>query len=530
MNFWLKHKLLFFEFFEVLLGLAIVPWIFDGYRLVREAFATIRYPFPTCTTELVVLDGIQKVAHHESLFPPLSELPFSIHVYNTLNYLPGGLAGNLWSLSIDQMLTISRIVPLLCGLGLLVVCAAYAWTLSRNWLLTGFTALAILAYHSATLTDFFRNRPETPGLFFSFLGFFLVAVDSKYRPKVWPYLSALCFAIAFGFKQVFISAPLAVGLYLVMDKSQRSALFAFCLTYLNLILIGTLTSFYWLGSGYFQHTYLSMSTNPFDFLKALQFFWPTLYSKYWGFSLLVGFLFAVLDSVRTGMKAGPSKKIEPIWYYFLICLILTLIFSSKTGADFNYFGELSVLIIMGLVVSLARRMSVRDPLALFLVAPMLVSIWWGIYQYGSSWNQICLNRADPTPNCFSDQPPFGDRTKAVERYRAYPKNTLILDSEIGIRSGHTSVNDWFLLSLLFDNHFLKFDHLREAVDSRYYQTIVFNMDDANDWTKKLLVQAYRDGYRPTPLGLPGLMELQLKIPIHPSDRLNQSIGNSPKRE
>ena len=65
------------------LAVALGPWFFDVFRVLWQGLGSIRHPFPTCITELWILDGVRALAEGRTLFPPARELPFSLHVYNT---------------------------------------------------------------------------------------------------------------------------------------------------------------------------------------------------------------------------------------------------------------------------------------------------------------------------------------------------------------------------------------------------------------------------------------------------------------
>ncbi len=452
--------------------LVIAPWAHDGWTALRQGFLALAHPFPTCMTELSILDGARAVAQGSALFPPVRDLPFSIHVYNVLNYLPAGLVGRAANLSIDQLMIATRVVPYVSALGLLLLVVWYVRSLGGGALVAALGVSMVLFHHSSTLPDFFRNRPETPGLFFSTLGFILCLA----RPKHWTVFAALAFTAAFGFKQTFLSAPAAAVINLVVARQPVARLVS---TSLLTVVLFTLCCGLAFGSGYFEHTYLAMADNPHDLVHGLTLFFPVLLERHWG--LLVVSVAIAVAAVRR----------EAIVVWLVVCLAWTVAIEGKVGADLNYHSELSFVMILVVVTALARLR--ERVLALAVLSPLIVGTWLAIARHGAGWNEVCFNRISPTPHCYRETPPFGDRRIYVERYRSR-KDALILDPEIGVRSGAPAVNDWFLLDLLFRSGFLDFRRLEDELASRRPSLLVVHRETSNGWTLRLLRTAAAAGY------------------------------------
>jgi hypothetical protein len=455
--------------------LLIIPWTYDGWTVLRQGLLAVRRPFITCVTELSIIDGARVLAQGGPLFPPLRDLPFSIHVYNVLNYLPAGLAGRLAGLSIDELMIATRVVPYLSALGVLVVVAWYARLVGGDWWVAALGVTMVLFFHSSTLPDFFRNRPETPGLLFSALGFVLCLA----RPRNWTVLAALSFTAAFGFKQSFLAAPAAAVIHLLIERRNPIRLVATSLAVVALFTLACRLAF---GPGYFEHTYLTMADNSHDFVRGLRLM-RILLVNHWG--LLVVSAIAAAVVVRR----------DAIFVWLLVCLAWTFAIQGKDGADVNYYAELSLVMVLVVITALAR---LRDrPWVVPVVAPLFATTWIAIARDGPGWNEVCFNRTFPTPRCYTAEAPFPSRDAYIERYRGRT-DALILDPEIGIRAGVPSVNDWYLLDRLFKSGFLSFQRLEDEIRSARPKMVVYHRGtpDIFDWRDRIQRALTAAGYVP----------------------------------
>jgi hypothetical protein len=173
---------------RMLILLLIVPWCFDATRVYWQGVETAATPVATCLTEMHILHGIQQVAEGNDLYPTIDGLPLTFHYYNPLTYLPTGLAGQWLGLDFDGLLVASRILPLLASLGIAALVGGYIWSRCRDWWLVALAVLMLFFFHSTTLTDFFRNRPETPGLLLTLGGWIVAQLwpRSASSKRLWP--------------------------------------------------------------------------------------------------------------------------------------------------------------------------------------------------------------------------------------------------------------------------------------------------------------------------------------------------------
>ena len=287
-------------------------------------------------TELSILDGARCVSEGEPLYPALGGLPFVVHLDNPLTYLGAGLAGLGAGLDLDGLFVAGKLISFGSAIGILAVLAGHLRIRSGDWRMAWLVVALVVGYHSfQPLTDFFRNRPETPGILFSLAGWWGAAPAPG-----WPILAAACFGVAFGFKQSFVSAPLAVALQLALEKDVRSLarLASATAAFGALVVLGSLA---FLGRGYLGHTVFGRRrTRPTSS--------GTLPSSMGSSPASTGGSCSPLCSCRwPGWSAATGKTRWPSTWG--VCALWTTLIHSKAGADTNYHGELSVLMVTALV-------------------------------------------------------------------------------------------------------------------------------------------------------------------------------------
>jgi hypothetical protein len=353
--------------------LLIAPWSVDAVRVVHQGFETAVTPVPTCLTEMHIVHGMQQVARGEALYPVVDGLPFTYHLYNPLTYLPAGWAAGWLDLDVDRLLVAGRVLPFCSMFGLLLALAYYVRRQTGDWWAAALCVLMVMFYHSTTLTDFFRNRPETPGLLLTLAGWMVVQL----RPRQWPFLAAVLFVAAVAFKPIFLAAPLACGLQLLLQRDHKSLsqLTATCLL-LGAALVAT--SYYCLGQGYLQHTVWAMRACPLNPLAASREFFPVLIHGHWGMLFPAALIAA-------GWLAAKRHE-RNLLLYLIVCLLLTSIAHGKQGADLNYHGELSLLMVLTVVTALWHMFRATTVLAWAPLLLLLLGTWMPIFEFGPGWN------------------------------------------------------------------------------------------------------------------------------------------------
>ena len=101
--------------------------------------------------------------------------------------------------------------------GILALVGWYVWRASGSACCAALAPAMVLYFHSSTLTDFFRNRPETATILLSLAGWMI----AQSRPRGWVFLSALALVGAVAFKPTFVAAPVAVCFQLAFERRFR---------------------------------------------------------------------------------------------------------------------------------------------------------------------------------------------------------------------------------------------------------------------------------------------------------------------
>jgi hypothetical protein len=460
----------------------LVPWCPDAVRVVCQGWLRVTTAAPTCPTEMHILHGIEAVARGRELYPVVADLPYNHHFYHPLTYLPTGLAARWLTLDTNALLVASRLLPFFSMLGIVALAGWHAWRLSRARSLAALSAAMVLYYHSSTLTDFFRNRPETPGLLLALAGWMVV----QRRPTHWPYLAAALFAGAFALKQTFLAAPLACALQLLMAADSRN-LVRLVGSGLALAAGVVAGSYLWLGQGYFDHAVAAMGSIPNRPIQGLLHFAPILFAEHWGV------LPAAFATAAAGLLA--YRRERALLGYFACSLLVTLLTHGKEGAGLNYHGELSLLMVLAVSAFMCHAWTTRSWWAWCPLVLLTAGTYAAIAVHGWGWNTVSHRRTHLTPSVFE----YGRCSWAlpyVERYKPHRGAALILDDEIAIRLGEPVVYDWFALALLFENGHVPFDPLERTVAQRRYSLLVFQPDLWDAWRRRLYRTALSSGYEP----------------------------------
>ncbi len=470
-----------FALFSLLL---LAPWTLDGLHIVQQGFVTAMRPVATCGTEMHILDGVACVAEGEPLYPPIDGLPLAYHLYNPLTYLPAGWIGRWWGLDLDGLLVAGRCVSLASMVGILVLVAWYMRRVTASGWLAALAPAMVLYFHSSTLTDFFRNRPETPAILLSLAAWMI----AQFRPRGWTALCAVAVVAAMSFKPTFVAAPLAIGLQLACERQFR----ALCSVMAVSAVLGLAVvcgSYLLLGDGYFEHTVWAMMSNPMHPVDRSLALYPLLAQMHWGWLLP-----AALCSAGWLIR---RRVDSPLLIYLAVCLAVTTVAHGKVGSDLNYHGELSLLMVFTTVTAMGRMQICQSR---FVAAPLLCLVagtWSAIASYGPTWNQLSLNRSTPRPYVGSTAESIVDADEYVARYAPYRGSALILDDEISVRVGDPVVYDWYGLSLLFSSGHVRFETLENAVREQRYAVIVLGPLPTSEWSTRLRNAALASGYRLT---------------------------------
>ncbi len=458
-------------------------WAIDGSCVLWQGWQTVVTPVPSCNTEMHIADGIRSVAEGRALYPAVDGLPYVYHFYHPLTYLPAGLAGRWLNLDVDGLLIAGRILPFLSALGLVALLAWYVWRQSGDPYAAALVAGMLLFFHSSTLTDFFRNRPETPAILLSLGGWVLC----QRRPRHWIAYAALCFALAIALKQTFVAAPIACGLQLLLTRQYRPLATLTAATGI-LVLATVAAGYFWLGEGFFDHTIWAMQSNPIRPIAASARFYPILVAQHWGLLFPISIL---------SIWWLHSRKFERgLIIYLTTCLLVTTFFHGKFGADLNYHGELSTLMVLATALALTSALAARSWVGTCSLALLAAAACGPLALHGAGWNQVSYHRLLPQLHSFA--PPEANQGAAyASRYAGQRDSALILDDEIAVRLGQPVVTDWVAATIMFHTGMLDFQPLLGAIEQRKFDLIVMRRDQTDNWAQALYATAIANGYRLT---------------------------------
>ncbi len=268
-------------------------------------------------TEGMRLAEMQHLRQGVPAYAPASPDRFDAMIYGPLYYWLGARLIDPQNVSYRPM----RIVSLLALLGCVAGAGFLAFWLTRRRLAAILAALLLLSYGFVSLKGL-SVRCDMAGLALVFWGF-IVAYRNRARPAI--LYSAPLILLGLFFKQQFVAAPLAVFIFLILEKRYRNAAwFAGLLAASGAALLATFQFVVYPG----QSTMLHLVQ-----YNAIQFSWDRF-----GFGLL---LLAVIFGVPLllaleFLRRHPHRLLSA----YLGCAVLVAVASlAKEGSGTGYFLE-----------------------------------------------------------------------------------------------------------------------------------------------------------------------------------------------
>jgi hypothetical protein len=448
--------------FWIFLLLACVPiafTLYDGTRLLFVDYETNR-------PEVFNLHGAQQITRGKPLYMPFGKIPYIVHVYNQLTYLPAGLVGRIFDLDLKAIRLVGRLFCYASTLLLSVVLFLWIRRDTGNWKPAMFAALGIYFFHVLAVTEFFRLRSEPPGLLFTFAGAATFLSRGKYRL----YLSAVLFFVAFLFKQVYIAAPLSAFLYLLLARDYRNAL-RFLAAMVVMLAVFFVTMYLWTGSNYFYSTIYALAVNDNYFLHHLRGHQRYILDRLYGPILCMPIALALLWVRRESLY---------LVVYFFVCLLWTHIAAGKIGSSFNYYSELTILTLVVIARALGSRGRGQLAVVGTIITILLFQVCWTIA--GDGWQGITIQAA------------VEDNSAAIARYKSMPGRKLLIDERVAIHVGDVAGFDWYLLGHLEEKGVFDLTPLYWRIDNREYDVCVFPTRPHSVLEAQLQRRVRRAGY------------------------------------
>jgi hypothetical protein len=342
-------------------GAVLLVCLFAGWHVSAWPLR-LRYPGVVDTVEGIDLAEMQHLHQGIPIYATASPGRFDSAIYGPLFYLLGDWLIDTQNPGYFRL----RLLSLLATLGCAAGCGLLAFWIGRSWLAATLAPLMLLAYRLVTSHGIVA-RCDMVALLLFFWGFLAAYRFQSSRALL---VAVPPIVIGFYYKQHFVAAPLAVLLFLLLEKRYRLALeFAGLLAVGGLGMLALLHYVVFHGQSFLLH-FLTYNLLPLPWnrlglgmlvfgvvfgvplLVALEFLrlYPNrLLSCYLGFAVLV----AVVTVAREGSRTN----------YFLECvLVLSVLFSAllaQRGSDPTYAAGLTVL--LGVALFVGQRLGTLNP-------------------------------------------------------------------------------------------------------------------------------------------------------------------------
>jgi len=449
-------------------------WLILAVASLRSVYVLINgaqllhLPFESTKPEAFILHGIQRIAQHEPLYQPLGEMPFIVHVYNPLTYVLPGLAGRMFDLDSPHMLLVGRYISYLSTLILGVLLAVWVKRTTGDWKSALLAGLGIFYFHAVALTDFFRCRPESPGLLFTFSGVIMLLSAWRWRAPA----SAVLFFLAFLYKQSFIAAPISAAAFFLLAKQYRHAL-TFSLTIAGLLMAFCIIMYRTTQERYFQNAVVALAVNDVRPIESA----ATVYGK-----PLVQALYGLLPAVPLAVSVLIAGKNQfYLIIYFFVCLGWSFYSAGKIGAQANYYAEFAVLSLVIVALAAGSREWQRRPIVLAMLGLLASQALIGIAHHGILGERIPVAGKDVTPY--------------VERYKQVFGSKLITHEEIAIHLGEIVGLDWVLLEHLAEKRRIDLSSIFRQISKGAYAMVILNQHVATRLEMRILYAVKEGPYK-----------------------------------
>lgn len=433
--------------------LALLPGLYRCGHVLIDGMRLVFHPYETTMPESLVLYGAMRVARGERLYPDIGSIPYVIDVYNPLAYLPAGIAGFLFKLDLEGIRLAGR---LMSYASLVLLAGLIAWWVLRvqgRKLWAALAGLLLFYFAWPFLSDFFCVRPDVTGLLMAMGAVGCIGIARNPDRVGLSHVagaSALCF-VAFLYKQWFIAAPVAIGVYLLLCR-QWKACAQFSLLYGGAVVLflGLMTLL--TGDAYYQNAIMSMAVDDVRPIEAIMMRPESLRLKHHAYGLLLAFPFALL-----GLARDPRHLL--LLVYFFISALWTFYSSGKFGASLNYFSEVVALMILMVGMALAHR-EVRRVAKIAILCMLAVQVYATLFLHG------------PRGEWIEAKAPFSQAL--VEAYRDEPGEVFISNESLAIHAGRITALDWLLLDHLWGKGLLQLNDVADKIGRGEYSKIVLN--------------------------------------------------------
>ena len=378
----------FAQLLKVLLPcLALALSGFFAARQLSTWPVRLRYPGELNSMEGRGVAEMTLFREGDPIYAPASPGSFHATIYGPLFYLLGSRLVDPLQPAYRPL----RMLAALATLGLAAACGLLAWWMTASYAATVMTALMFLSYQFVSLFGVCA-RSDSLALLLWFSGFLTAYRFQGSNKVLW---SIPLMVLGAYYKQQFIVTPLAVLLFLLLEKRFRLAFqFAALLGAAGLILAGVFEFIVFRRQAFLLH-FLSYNLIPFAWKEGLTWL------------RLICIIFLIPCFMALGcLRLRPDKLLA---CYFGWAVLLLPIMISKQGSGMHYCLEL-ILVVCPLVASLVTMRLDRSVYAVFLIYFLGVALWLG--QFAGPRN------ANPSPQDFTE-----DRNVQAFLHGSLPNHT-----------------------------------------------------------------------------------------------------------
>ncbi|MGA2630151.1 MAG: hypothetical protein ABSG54_08030 [Terriglobia bacterium] len=298
----------------------------------------LRYPGEENRSEGIALAEMVRLRRGFAVYAPASAESFQAANYGPLYFLVGARLVDPQEPTYLPLRLLSMLATLGCAAG----CGALAFWVSRRPLAACLGPLLFLSYAFVTRHGL-SARSDLGALFLWFSGFLVACRLQESRKLLW---AVPLMVAGFFYKQQFVAAPLAVLLFLVLEKRYRLASqFAGLLALAGTVLLGFFQFVVFPGQAFVDH---------FLFYNVWPFAWERVLASLWSFGLLLVFpLWLGIEYLR-----GHRQPLLACYVGFAI--VINMVLFWRIGSDTHYFLE-SFIVLCSLAAGLFAEY-VRNPI------------------------------------------------------------------------------------------------------------------------------------------------------------------------
>jgi len=410
----------------------------------------LRYPGEVEILEGRVLADMTLLREGEPVYAPATPGKFCSMIYGPLYYLLGSRLIDPHEPAYRPL----RMLAMFATLGLAGACGLLAWWVSKSYAATALSALMFLGFGLST-TYGVSARPDSVALLLWFTGFLIAYRFRESNKTLW---SIPLLTLGAYYKQQFIVAPLAVFLFLVLEKRYRTALqFAALLGAAGLSLLAAFEFLVFRPQAFLLH-FLSYNLLPFDWAQGL----ARLAAD--ASTFLIPCILAAWS-----LLSRPDKLLA---CYFSWAVVLFPLLGSKRGAAPNYGFEL-ILAACPLAARLIVSKLDRARQAVPLICLLAGALWLGRATAARGLVHIIVG-SSPTSQDF-----YEDRAVQAFLRGTLPAGTPALGIVTGdlLRAGlSTPYTDLYQYSWLVCQGKLENESLAAQVRQRRFGVILLTDD------------------------------------------------------